>query len=37
MLTDEERHEYELYVQAIHLIGVLQQKAKRVLAAGPRN
>jgi hypothetical protein len=36
LLTDDERAEYERYVQAIHLIGVLQQKAKRVLAAGPR-
>jgi hypothetical protein len=35
-LTDEERAEYERYVQAIHFIGVLQQKAKRVLAAGVR-
>jgi hypothetical protein len=36
LLTDDERDEYERYVQAIHLIGVLQRNAKRVLAAGPR-
>ena len=35
-LTPEERAEYESYVQAIHLIGVLQRKAKRVLADGER-
>jgi len=33
-LTPEERAEYESYIQAIHLIGVLQRKAKRVLANG---
>lgn len=32
-LTDDERAEYEDYVQAIHLIGVLQAKARSVLAA----
>lgn len=35
-LTDEERSEYEGYVQAIHLIGTLQTKAQAVLAGGPR-
>jgi hypothetical protein len=33
-LTDSERDEYERYVQAIHVIGILQRKAKRVLANG---
>jgi hypothetical protein len=33
--TDDERAEYERYVLAIHLIGVLQQRAKRVLATAP--
>jgi hypothetical protein len=36
MLTDDERNEYKRYVQAIHLIGVLQRKARRVLAKGAR-
>jgi hypothetical protein len=36
MLTDDERNEYERYVQAIHLIGVLQRKARRVLTKGAR-
>jgi hypothetical protein len=31
-LTSEERAEYEAYVQASTLIGVLQAKARRVLA-----
>jgi hypothetical protein len=31
-LTAEERAEYEGYVQAIHLIGVLQAKARAVLS-----
>jgi hypothetical protein len=35
-LTPEERAEYESYVQAIHLIGILQRKAMRVLANGER-
>jgi hypothetical protein len=34
LLTDDERDEYERYVQAIHFIGILQRKAKRVLANG---
>ena len=34
-LTAEERAEYESYVQAIHLIGVLQAKARAVLARHP--
>ncbi len=33
-LTDAERDEYDDYLQAIHLIGILQRKAKRVLANG---
>jgi hypothetical protein len=36
LLTDDERAEYERYVHAIYFIGVLQQKAKRILAASPR-
>ena len=31
-LTSEERAEYEAYVQASTLIGILQAKARRVLA-----
>ena len=34
LLSDEERAEYEDYVQAIHLIGILQKKAKKILANG---
>jgi hypothetical protein len=33
-LSENERVEYESYVQTIHLIGVLQRNAKRVLANG---
>ncbi len=33
-LTDAERDEYDDYLQAIHLIGILQRKARRVLANG---
>ncbi len=33
-LSDEERAEYEDYIQAIHLIGILQKKARKVLANG---
>ena len=33
-LSPDERIEYERYVQAIHLIGVLQAKARAVLANG---
>ena len=33
-LTEEERSEYERYVQAIHLIGILQAKARAVLTNG---
>jgi hypothetical protein len=36
-LTDSERDEYDEYLQAFHLIGILQQKAKRVLANSGRN
>ena len=35
-LSPEERAEYESYVQAIHLIGILQRKARRFLAGGVR-
>ena len=31
-LTPEERREYESYVRAIHLISILQSKARAVLA-----
>jgi len=31
-LTDAERDEYVDFLQAIHLIGILQRKARRVLA-----
>ncbi len=34
LLTDVERDEYERYVQALHVIGILQRKAKRVLDNG---
>ncbi len=34
-LTDSERVEYEGYVHAIHLIGVLQARARVALASGP--
>lgn len=34
-LSDNERAEYENYVQAIHFIAILQRKAKRFLANGP--
>jgi hypothetical protein len=33
-LSTDERAEYESYVQAIHLIGILQRKARKVLANG---
>jgi hypothetical protein len=33
-LSDEERSEYEDYVRAIHMIGILQKKARKVLADG---
>ncbi|WZO98530.1 hypothetical protein EP7_000110 [Isosphaeraceae bacterium EP7] len=33
-LDDAERAEYDGYVQAIHLIGILQAKARRALKAG---
>ena len=33
-LSAEERAEYEAIVGAIHLIGILQRKARRVLADG---
>jgi len=34
VLSPEERAEYERIVGAIHLIGILQKKARRVLANG---
>jgi hypothetical protein len=34
-LTDEEREEYRLYVDAGDLIAVLKAKARRVIAAKP--
>jgi hypothetical protein len=34
ILTAEERVEYEEIVGAIHLIGILQRKARRVLSSG---
>jgi hypothetical protein len=36
LLTEDEREEYDRYVHAIHVIGVLQAKARRVLAARTR-
>jgi hypothetical protein len=33
-LTDAERDEYDDYLQAFHLIGILQRKAMRVFANG---
>ena len=33
ILSEEERVEYERYVSAIHLIGILQRKAKKVLTS----
>lgn len=33
-LTDAERDEYDEYLAAFHVIAILQQKAKRVLASG---
>jgi hypothetical protein len=34
LLTDAERDEYDEYLHAIHVIGILQRKAQRVLANG---
>jgi hypothetical protein len=34
-LTPEEREEYETYVQAIHIIAILQAKARKLLAQRP--
>jgi len=34
-LTDEEREEYAAYVSAINFVGVLQAKARRILADRP--
>jgi hypothetical protein len=31
-LSPEEREEYETYVRAIHIIGILQAKARKLLA-----
>ena len=36
-LSDVERSEYEGIVQAIHVIGILQRKAERVLANSGRS
>jgi hypothetical protein len=33
-LSEAEREEYESYADAIHLIGILQRQARRVLAIG---
>ncbi len=33
-MSAEERAEYESYVQAIHLIGILQRKAQAILKSG---
>jgi hypothetical protein len=33
-LTDAEREEYDEYLQAFHVIGILQRKARRALANG---
>ncbi|MGV3720525.1 MAG: hypothetical protein ACO1SX_06395 [Actinomycetota bacterium] len=32
-LTPEEREEYDTYVRTIHVIGILQAKARRLLAS----
>jgi hypothetical protein len=37
VLTDAERDEYDDYLQAIHVIGILQRKARRVLAYGSQS
>ena len=34
-LTPEEREEYESYVHAIHVVSILQAKARRMLATPP--
>ena len=36
-LTDAERDEYDDYLRAIHFIGILQRKARRVLANGSQS
>ena len=35
LLTPEERDEYETYVRAIHIIAILQAKARKLLADQP--
>ena len=35
LLTPEEREEYETYVRAIHIIAILQAKARKLLADQP--
>jgi len=35
LLTPTEREEYETYVRSIHVIGILQAKARKLLAAQP--
>jgi hypothetical protein len=37
LLTPDERSEYEAYVQASTLIGILQAKARRILARAGQN
>src|SRR5438132_11838105 len=35
LLTPDEREEYETYVRAIHIIAILQAKARKLLAGQP--
>jgi hypothetical protein len=35
LLTPEEREEYETYVRALHIIAILQAKARKLLAGQP--
>ena len=37
VLTDAERREYGAYVEALDLIGILQAKARAILADSPHN
>jgi hypothetical protein len=34
LLTEDEREEYDEYLQAIHVIGIMQRAAQRMLATG---
>ena len=36
-LTPEERTEYEIYVRSINVIGILQAKARAIIAAQAAN